>query len=135
MMTTNETRSFRGCPPGKAEKHLTITLSSRILTLILPVSYQTLTLTLTLDAKGELIKSSPPNVSFEGIPVNFSYCDGKKIKNRICEKYEEFLLDPEPDVVFCFGCYVAPYYCSVNSTWVYVGKMRDLEELDDDEEA
>jgi len=83
--------------------------------------------------KGQLIKSSPPNVSFEGIPVNFSYCDGKKIKNRLCEKYEEFLLDPEPDVVFCFGCYVAPYYCSVNSTWVYVGKMRDLEEEEDEE--
>jgi len=81
--------------------------------------------------KSELIKSAPPNVSFEGIPINFSYCDGKRIKTRICEKYEEFLMDSEPDVQFCFGVYVAPYYCSVNSTWVYVGKMHALTEEDD----
>jgi len=80
--------------------------------------------------KADLMKSSPDNVSFEGIPINFSYCDGKRIKNRICDKYEEFLMDSEMDVQFVFGVYVAPYYCSVNSTWVYIGKMKPLPEAD-----
>eukprot|EP00658_Telonema_sp_P-2_P027537 TRINITY_DN21243_c0_g1_i1.p1 TRINITY_DN21243_c0_g1~~TRINITY_DN21243_c0_g1_i1.p1 ORF type:complete len:631 (+),score=134.84 TRINITY_DN21243_c0_g1_i1:98-1990(+) len=82
--------------------------------------------------KGELIKSAPPtNLSFEGIPINFAFSDSKRIKKRICEKYEEWLTDSEQDVQFCLGCYIAPYYCSVNSTWLYVTKMKPLS-VDDD---
>jgi len=33
-------------------------------------------------------------------------------------------MDPEPDVQFVVGAFVAPYYCSVNSTWIYVGKLQ-----------
>ena len=57
--------------------------------------------------------------------------DTKKIKARIIEKYVDFLTDENQDCMYVFGAYVAPYYCSVNSVWIYVAKLTPLE--DDDE--
>jgi len=84
--------------------------------------------------KGNLIKSAPPNTSFEGIPVNFSFPEPKKINKRICEKYFEFLSDQDQDVKYCFGCHVAPYYCTVQSIWVYITKIKPLGDNDSDDE-
>ena len=89
--------------------------------------------------------------SFEGIPVNFSFPEPKRIRKRICEKvtlnahpyqlrfepgmqYFDFLSDQDQDVKYCFGCHVAPYYCTVQSIWVYITKIKPLGDNDSDDE-
>lgn len=56
------------------------------------------------------------------------------IMTHVMWQYEEFLTDPEQDVQYCFGCHVAPYYCTVNSTWLYITKLKPLNVDDDSDE-
>lgn len=80
--------------------------------------------------KGELQKFCKKGFHFEGMPINFSVNDPNKIKARIFDRYEDWLLDEDQDCIFAVGVHVEPYYCSVNSVWVYVAKLSPLPEED-----
>jgi len=86
--------------------------------------------------RAEIQRCIPPNHDFEGIPINFSFSDAKRIKNRICDRFEEWVTEEdesEEPFMFYFGACCAPYYCAVNSTWIYACKVRPLPPGDDDE--
>jgi len=85
--------------------------------------------------RAEIQRSIPLNHEFEGIPINFSFSDAKRIKNRICDRFEEWVLEEDESdepFTFVFGACCAPYYCAVNSTWVYACKIRPLPPGDDE---
>jgi len=84
--------------------------------------------------RGEVQKDCPKGMKFEGVPINFSISDAKKIKTRIIDKYasgsDSFLLDPDQDCKYVIACHIEPYYCSVNSVWVYIAKLSPLPDED-----
>ena len=83
--------------------------------------------------KAEIQRVLPKNMGFEGIPINFSFSDAKRIKNRIIDRFEEWVLEEaEDDFQFVFGACCCPYYCGVNSTWIYACKIRPLPPEDDE---
>jgi len=93
--------------------------------------------------KAEIQRCIPKNCSFEGIPINFSFSDAKRIKNRILERFglyaEEVdekdrimdMMDEDEEFQFAFGACCCPYYCGVNSTWIYLVKIKQQEPEED----
>eukprot|EP00658_Telonema_sp_P-2_P055407 TRINITY_DN4404_c0_g1_i2.p1 TRINITY_DN4404_c0_g1~~TRINITY_DN4404_c0_g1_i2.p1 ORF type:complete len:683 (-),score=153.90 TRINITY_DN4404_c0_g1_i2:164-2212(-) len=83
--------------------------------------------------KAEIQRCVPKNMGFEGIPINFSFSDAKRIKNRIIDRFEDWILEEaEDEFQFAFGACCCPYYCGVNSTWIYVCKIRPLPPEEDE---
>lgn len=85
--------------------------------------------------RAEMQRSIPPNHNFEGKAINFSFSDAKRIKNRIVDRFEEWVMEEDESdepFIFVFGACCAPYYCAVNSTWVFACKLRPLPEGDDE---
>ena len=80
--------------------------------------------------RADIQRAVSENHEFEGIPINFSFSDAKRIKNRICDRFEEWVLEEDESdepFTFVFGAACAPYHCAVNSTWVYACKIRPVE--------
>eukprot|EP00656_Telonema_subtile_P053009 TRINITY_DN7544_c0_g3_i2.p1 TRINITY_DN7544_c0_g3~~TRINITY_DN7544_c0_g3_i2.p1 ORF type:complete len:459 (+),score=147.33 TRINITY_DN7544_c0_g3_i2:365-1741(+) len=85
--------------------------------------------------KAEIQRCLPKNMGFEGIPINFSFSDAKRIKNRIIDRFEDWVLEESEDdsnFQFAFGACCCPYYCGVNSTWIYACKIRTLPPEEDE---
>lgn len=72
--------------------------------------------------RGKLMTSIPNGYLFEGVPLNFAYCDHKRIRRWIMEKYE-YHEDSDESVGFALGVFVGSYPNSVNNVWVFVGKL------------
>eukprot|EP00301_Raphidiophrys_heterophryoidea_P000971 c10484_g1_i2.p2 GENE.c10484_g1_i2~~c10484_g1_i2.p2 ORF type:complete len:108 (-),score=17.46 c10484_g1_i2:96-419(-) len=72
--------------------------------------------------KARLMDAVPGGFTFEGLPINFTHSDAKKIRRHMLEKYD-YYKEEAPGTKIVVAIKVIPYPAAITSIWVYLGKL------------